>query len=314
MSASTSASAPWLGDVGGVAAQRRERRAQLVRGVGDEAALGLARLLERGEHRVERLRELADLVARVRRGQPAGRVARVRRSRGRPAERRRSGRRARRVSSSGEPAREQRRGDGAHSSDERAQAVCGVARPPRCSSRRARRRRRPGPRRARRAARRRARIGSLPSSRVGVAGAAAARSRARLGGVRRAARAPPSDAERATMRPWRSTTCTSSVAPPTRPSSAPGAVSSAGAVALSRATCVGALRAARVASEALQLARRAAAATAMPSSDDREHDRRAAAASATRTRRLAGALTGSSTKPTPRTVWISGGSPSLRRR
>ena len=50
-------------DVGGVAAQRGERRAQLVRGVADEAPLGLARALERGEHRVERLGQLADLVA-----------------------------------------------------------------------------------------------------------------------------------------------------------------------------------------------------------------------------------------------------------
>ena len=66
-----------LCDVRGIAPQRGERGPQLVRGIGDEAALGLARLLERGEHRIERLRQRADLVARVGRGQPARRVARL---------------------------------------------------------------------------------------------------------------------------------------------------------------------------------------------------------------------------------------------
>ena len=39
------------GDVLGVPAERRERRAQLVRRVGDEAALALAGLCEGAEHR-----------------------------------------------------------------------------------------------------------------------------------------------------------------------------------------------------------------------------------------------------------------------
>ena len=45
-----------------VRAQAGDRRAQLVRGVGDELALGGDRALERVEHGVEVLRELADLV------------------------------------------------------------------------------------------------------------------------------------------------------------------------------------------------------------------------------------------------------------
>ena len=66
-----------LGDVGGIAAQRGQRGSQLVGGIGDEAALGLARALERCEHRVQRLREGPDLVARPRgRESPRG-VARV---------------------------------------------------------------------------------------------------------------------------------------------------------------------------------------------------------------------------------------------
>ena len=43
--------------------QARQRRAQLVRGVGDEAALRLERLLERTEHRVEGAPRRAELVA-----------------------------------------------------------------------------------------------------------------------------------------------------------------------------------------------------------------------------------------------------------
>ena len=40
----------------------RQRRAQLVRGVGDELALGQARALERGEHRVEAPRQSPELI------------------------------------------------------------------------------------------------------------------------------------------------------------------------------------------------------------------------------------------------------------
>ena len=61
------------GHVGGVAAQRGQRRAQLVRGVADEAVLGLARALERGEHRVQRLGELR----RPRRAWPGRAAARA---------------------------------------------------------------------------------------------------------------------------------------------------------------------------------------------------------------------------------------------
>ena len=42
--------------------QARQRRAQLVRGIGDEAALRLERLLERGEHRIEGRAEARELV------------------------------------------------------------------------------------------------------------------------------------------------------------------------------------------------------------------------------------------------------------
>ena len=65
------------GDVRGVAAQRRQRRTQLVRCVGDEPALGLARPLERGEHGIERLRERPDLVSRAGRWQPVRGIARL---------------------------------------------------------------------------------------------------------------------------------------------------------------------------------------------------------------------------------------------
>ena len=46
-----------------VRAHRGQRRAQLVRRVGDESPLAADRLLERGEHRVEARREPAELVA-----------------------------------------------------------------------------------------------------------------------------------------------------------------------------------------------------------------------------------------------------------
>ena len=48
--------------VRGVPAQRGDRVSQLVRRIGDEAALGLAGLLERGEHPVQRLGEAVDLI------------------------------------------------------------------------------------------------------------------------------------------------------------------------------------------------------------------------------------------------------------
>ena len=87
------------GEVRDVAPQRSQRRAQLVRGVGEEAPLGLARPLEALEHRVERRREPADLVVAcgLRAGAGAGR--RCVRSRPRRATSRTSGRSAPRISS-----------------------------------------------------------------------------------------------------------------------------------------------------------------------------------------------------------------------
>ena len=49
-----------------VGAQAGERRAQLVRGVGDELALGVDRALERVEHRVEAAGQAAQLAAAAR--------------------------------------------------------------------------------------------------------------------------------------------------------------------------------------------------------------------------------------------------------
>ena len=57
-----SAGSDRLGEHLDVRAQRRHRRAQLVRGVGDELALGGDRALQRVEHRVEARGQLADLV------------------------------------------------------------------------------------------------------------------------------------------------------------------------------------------------------------------------------------------------------------
>ena len=53
--------------------QQRERRPQLVAGVGDERALAHECGLEPGEHRVERLAQPLDLVARLRHGQALAR-------------------------------------------------------------------------------------------------------------------------------------------------------------------------------------------------------------------------------------------------
>ena len=55
--------------------EARERRAQLVRRVGDEAALRLDRLLERREHRVERRAEAGELVPPTRIGNALARIA-----------------------------------------------------------------------------------------------------------------------------------------------------------------------------------------------------------------------------------------------
>ena len=63
------------GRVGEVAAQGGQRRAQLVRGVADEALLGRAGALERVEHGVQRLGQRADLVAHLGIGQAARGVA-----------------------------------------------------------------------------------------------------------------------------------------------------------------------------------------------------------------------------------------------
>ena len=60
-----------------VAAKCGQRRPQLVRCVGEEAALGVARALEAREHRVERRREPADLVAARGLGEALPRVARA---------------------------------------------------------------------------------------------------------------------------------------------------------------------------------------------------------------------------------------------
>ena len=48
--------------------QHRQRGAELVAGVGHEPALALKRLLQAGEHLVQRLAETADLVLRGRSG------------------------------------------------------------------------------------------------------------------------------------------------------------------------------------------------------------------------------------------------------
>jgi len=59
-----------------VAAQRGQRRAQLVRGVREKPALRVARALEAVQHRVERRREPADLVRSMRIGEAPARVPR----------------------------------------------------------------------------------------------------------------------------------------------------------------------------------------------------------------------------------------------
>ena len=107
-----------------VAGQRGHRRAQLVAGVGEEAALAQARGVERGEHPVERARSSsADLVVGVRVGQPARRRRRCARSRPPPTTARERPQAA---------AREQRRGGAAHRR-RRASPESRSSRPSRCS-------------------------------------------------------------------------------------------------------------------------------------------------------------------------------------
>ena len=64
-------------EVRDIPAQRSQRRAQLVRGVGEEPALRLARTVEAVEHRVQRRCKRTDLVGSVRVGQAALRVSRA---------------------------------------------------------------------------------------------------------------------------------------------------------------------------------------------------------------------------------------------
>ncbi len=193
-----------LGDVGGIAAQRRERGAQLVRGVGDEAALGLARALERREHRVERLGERADLVARRR---PEAAAASRRPSR-RSRARRRRGRSAGGARGASAPARSRSRAaPPPRRRTPPARAACArPARPPRCRSRPARHRRRPARRRRSRAARcrgaRARRRGASSRSRRGRSRSRARSAPASRAGRRRAMRSAPRRA-RACRRPRR---------------------------------------------------------------------------------------------------------------
>ena len=73
-SANASASRAVPGQVGGVAAERRQRRPQLVRRVGQEAPLGVARPLQRRQHLVQRDGQLLHLVLAAGRRQPPRRV------------------------------------------------------------------------------------------------------------------------------------------------------------------------------------------------------------------------------------------------
>ena len=78
---------PVPGEVRDVPPQGGQRGSQLVRGVGEEAALGVPRPLEAAEHRVQRGGECAHLVAGVRLRQAARRVAGSLDLRSRPCER-----------------------------------------------------------------------------------------------------------------------------------------------------------------------------------------------------------------------------------
>ena len=86
--ASSGSAAAGLGEQVDVGAQRGERRAQLVAGVGDQPALPVPRRGERGEHLVERRRQPGDLVVALDRdrGQPLG-ARDVLGGRGEPADR-----------------------------------------------------------------------------------------------------------------------------------------------------------------------------------------------------------------------------------
>ena len=146
--------------------------------------------------------------------------------------------------------------------------------------------------------------------RVAVRGRARSRSHARerrpTGSTR-----PPSASERATSRPRRSRTSTASCAPPTGDRARP-------ATSAARAPTRSAGRPPPPAGAATGRAsdagpRDASTPTPTPTSDDGEQDRRTAAATIERPSSERGHHR-PSTKPTPRTVSISGGSPSLRRR
>ena len=217
------------GGVLDVAEQRRHRRPQLVRGVGEEPPLAGASLLERGQHPVEHARQLPDLVGDGALGQPA-RGSAVRSISPAPAASRRSGRSPRRVSAAASSAAEQRRAGTASASPARRGAPC-----PRDVGR------------VRgdqhRAARRRAAVArSAPRTpgtdavqldvlEAGRAGRGAARASRSCGSSR-----APSVSERAMSRPRASITSTAIWPPETGLSSAPGAVSTAGAETASCAT------------------------------------------------------------------------------
>ncbi len=142
-------------------------------------------------------------------------------------------------------ARERRGGRGADrggeqraQEDERAHALGGALDLPRGGRPRRPRRRRPG--RPRRAAGRRRAAAARPSARRRRSRCGPGRSPGRTSAPA-GSRRPPSVAERATMRPRASSTSTSRSCPPEGASRAPGAVSSAGADTLRRATVVGPL-------------------------------------------------------------------------
>ena len=69
-------------EMGNIAAQGRQRRTQLMRGIGEKATLALPAALEAREHRVQRLGEATDLVARQWLRQAVGGVAGPRDPRG----------------------------------------------------------------------------------------------------------------------------------------------------------------------------------------------------------------------------------------
>ena len=221
MSASAAGSGPWRATYGGVAAQRGERRAQLVRGVADEPLLGLARALERREHRVQGLGQLADLVARRRHRQALGGVAaaldaaRARRQppQRAPARGRRTHVASAAASSAATMRRDQRRTGASWRACPRIPAVvpATITAPPAAL---------PRPSSPSGAAYRR--IGSVPELRRRRSPARRSSQRGCDRAASRAARGcrGPTSGRRSAR--GRSTTCTSSSLPPRRPSSVPG--------------------------------------------------------------------------------------------